>query len=105
VFSEFRPLSGPRIPVLINWRFDRNGATNRDGDFHCLNFDSINALGMSGPRIAVYKKPTVCAAETGLPIQVVRTGVSLVGSNGIVTNSGLQDIVTSIFADVQIMLP
>ena len=107
-FEAFWPnlnLSGFLTTALINRRFDRNRATNRDGDFHCLNFDSINVLGMRGPRIAVHKKPTVCAAETCLPIEVARTDISLVGCDEIVTNSGLQDIVTAVFADVQIMLP
>ena len=95
------------IAALINRRFDRDRTPNRDGDFHGLNFDSINALGLSGSGIAIHQKPTVFAAETGLPIQiqVARTRVSSVGSNGMVTNSGLQNIITSIFADVQIMFP
>src|SRR6266550_8631443 len=95
----------PLIAALINRRFDRDRAPNRDGDFHGLNFDSINALGRSRSRIAIHKEPTVFAAETGLPIQVARTCVSSVGSNGMVTNSGLQDIITSILADIQIMFP
>jgi hypothetical protein len=93
------------IASLINRRFDRDRAPNRDGDFHGLDFDSVNALGMSGSRITVHQKPTVLSAETGLPIQVTRTWVSLVGSNRMVANRGLQDIITSIFADVQIMFP
>jgi hypothetical protein len=77
------------IAALINRCFHRDRAPDRDGDFHGLNFDSINALGMSGSRIAVHQKPTVFAAKTGLPIQVTRTCVSSVGSSGMVTNSGL----------------
>jgi hypothetical protein len=97
--------SAKGIPTLINRRFHRDGATSRGGDVHGLNFDSINPLGMSGSRIAVHQKPTVFAAETGLPIQVARMRVRSVGSDGIITNRGPQNIVTSIFADIQIMLP